>query len=213
MVARAGHEKSVLERRSGKGKERENSIRFQYPTERIQASVRGPLQYGIRVHAPVYDAQGISERRLEKRVMRNATKQANPFPKGIPETFAELVSVWVPRAIHDRAEFENAMEIIEAIAGFDLNSEQEDYLETVSILADEYDRKHNPQSARAKPVEVLRHLVEEHNLSSRALGRILGKDESLGSKILSGERAITVDHAVTLAKHFGIRPETFLDLR
>jgi HTH-type transcriptional regulator / antitoxin HigA len=213
MVARAGHEKSVPERRSGKGKERENSIRFQYPTERIQASVRGPLQYGTRVHAPVYDAQGISERRLEKRVMRHATKQANPFPKGIPETFAELVSVWVPRAIHDRAEFENAMEIIDAIAGFELNSDQEDYLETVSILADEYDRKHNPQPARAKPVEVLRHLVEDHNLSSRALGRILGKDESLGSKILAGERAITVDHAVTLAKHFGIRPETFLDLR
>lgn len=145
--------------------------------------------------------------------MRNATKQPNRFPKGIPETFAELVRVWVPRAIHDRRDFENAMEIIEAMAGLDLNAEQEDYLETVSILADEYDHKNNPQPATAKPVEVLRHLVEDHNLSSRALGRILGKDESLGSKILAGERAITVDHAVTLAKHFGIRPEAFLDLR
>jgi HTH-type transcriptional regulator / antitoxin HigA len=145
--------------------------------------------------------------------MTNAPKQANPFSKGIPETFTELVCVWVPRAIHDRVEFHNATEIIEAMAGFDLNSEQEDYLETVSILADEYDRKHNTQPTKAKPLEVLRHLVEEHNLSSRALGRILGKDESLGSKILSGDRAITVDHAVTLAKHFGIKPEAFLDLR
>ena len=145
--------------------------------------------------------------------MRNATKQPNRFPKGIPETFAELVDVWVPRAIHDRRDFENAMEIIEAMAGLDLNAEQEDYLETISILADEYDHKNNPQPATAKPVQVLRHLVEDHNLSSRALGRILGKDESLGSKILAGERAITVDHAVTLAKHFGIRPEAFLDLR
>jgi HTH-type transcriptional regulator / antitoxin HigA len=213
MVARAGHEKSVPERRSGKGKERENSLRFQYQAERISASVRGPLQYGTRVHAPVYDPQRISGRRLERRAMTSATRKANPFRRGIPETFTDLVCAWCPRAIHDRVEFKNAMEIIEAMAGFDLNPEQEDYLETVSILADEYDRKHNPQPARAKPVEVLRHLVEEHNLSSRALGRILGKDESLGSKILAGERAITVDHAVTLAKHFGIRPETFLDLR
>jgi HTH-type transcriptional regulator / antitoxin HigA len=145
--------------------------------------------------------------------MTNTSKQTNPFPKGIPETFTELVCVWVPRAIHDYVEFVNAVEIIDAMAGFELNAEQEDYLETVSILADEYDRRHRPQPARAKPLEVLRHLVEEHNLSSRALGRILGKDESLGSKILSGDRAITVDHAVTLAKHFGIRPEAFLDLR
>jgi HTH-type transcriptional regulator / antitoxin HigA len=145
--------------------------------------------------------------------MTSATKKANPFPDGIPETFTELVCAWCPRAIHDRIEFKNAMEIIEAIAGFELNREQQDYLETVSILADEYDRKHNPQPARAKPVEVLRHLVEEHNLSSRALGRILGKDESLGSKILAGERSITVEHALRLAKHFGIRPEAFLDLR
>jgi HTH-type transcriptional regulator / antitoxin HigA len=145
--------------------------------------------------------------------MRSATKKANPFASGIPETFSQLVSAWCPRVIHDRVEFKNAMEIIEAMAGFNLNRDQEDYLETVSILADEYDRKQNPQPARAKPVEVLRHLVEEHKLSSRAIGRILGKDQSLGSKILGGDRAITIEHAVTLAKYFGLTPEVFLDLR
>lgn len=145
--------------------------------------------------------------------MTRTTKRANPFPHGIPKTYTELVCVWVPKAIHDRVAFDNASEIINAMAGFDLNSDQEDYLETVSILADEYDRKHNPQPTGGKPLEVLRHLMEEHNLSSRALGRILGKDESLGSKILSGDRAITVNHAVTLAQYFGIRPEAFLGLR
>jgi HTH-type transcriptional regulator/antitoxin HigA len=145
--------------------------------------------------------------------MTRTTKRANPFPKGIPETFTGLVCVWCPKVIHDEVEFGNASEIINAMAGFDLNTDQEDYLETVSILVDEYDRKHNPQPARGEPVEVLRHLVEDHNLSSRALGRILGKDESLGSKILSGDRAITVDHAVTLAEYFGIRPEALLGLR
>jgi antitoxin component HigA of HigAB toxin-antitoxin module len=145
--------------------------------------------------------------------MKNTTKQAKPSPKDIPETFSELVCVWVPRAIHNRSELKNATAMISAMAGFELNVEQEDYLETVSILVDEYDRKNSPQPARAKPIEVLHHFVEEHNLSSRALSRLLGKDESLGSKILSGERTITIEHAVVLAKYFGIKPEVFLDLR
>jgi HTH-type transcriptional regulator / antitoxin HigA len=136
-----------------------------------------------------------------------------PFPSGIPETYNNLVRAWVPRAIHDKVEFNNASEILDAMAGFDLNGDQEDYLETVSILADDYDRKHNPQPRGATPIDVLRSLVEEHNLSSRALGRILGKDESLGSKLLAGEQAITVEHAVKLGKRFCLNPVVFLDLK
>jgi HTH-type transcriptional regulator / antitoxin HigA len=145
--------------------------------------------------------------------MTRTTKKVNPFPHEIPTAYEDLVRVWLPRVIHDPAEFEHAVEVAEAMAGFELNSEQGDYLETVSILVDEYDRGHHPQPARAKPIEVLRSLVEDHHLSSRELSRILGKDESLGSKILAGDRAITIEHAVTLAKHFGLRPEVFLDLR
>jgi HTH-type transcriptional regulator/antitoxin HigA len=145
--------------------------------------------------------------------MRRASKKAYPFPGGIPETYDKLVRVWVPKAIHDEVEFQNASEIMNAMAGFNLNEDQETFLETISILVDEYDRKHNPQPSPAKPVEVLRHLVEEHSLSSRELGRILEKDESLGSKILSGEQAITVEHAVKLGRRFGLDSVIFLDLR
>jgi hypothetical protein len=40
----------------------------------------------------------------------------------------------------------------------------------------------------AAPLDVLRYLVKENNISSRELGRTLGVDETLGSKILSGQR-------------------------
>jgi HTH-type transcriptional regulator / antitoxin HigA len=140
------------------------------------------------------------------------TKQANPFPDGIPETYNGLMMVYVPRAIHDNIELENALQIINALAGHDLNSDQEDYLETVSILADDYDRKHNAQPVRARPLDVLRNLVAERGISSRELGRILGKDATLGSKILSEERKITADHARALAKHFHVKPELFFML-
>ena len=70
--------------------------------------------------------------------MKLANK-ANPFPRGIPRTYAELVAVFAPRVIHDRIEFENASAVMNAMAGHALNKEQEDYLETLAILVDEYD--------------------------------------------------------------------------
>jgi HTH-type transcriptional regulator / antitoxin HigA len=142
--------------------------------------------------------------------MRTANK-ANPFPRGIPDTFTGLCMVHLPRAIHDRVEFENASEIVHALAGFDLNKEQEDYLETISILVDEYDRTHHPQPKKASPLEVLHHLIDEHNLSGRELGRILG-NESAGGFILRGERSITTEQAKVLGKYFSVSPVLFLDL-
>ena len=147
---------------------------------------------------------------MEKLLVRTANK-ANPFPKGIPDTFAGLCMVHLPRVIHDHVEFENASEIMQALAGFDLNGEQEDYLETISILVDEYDRAHHAQPEKASPLEVLQHLIDEHNLSGRELGRILG-NESTGGFILRGERSITTEQAKVLGKYFSISPVLFLDL-
>jgi hypothetical protein len=83
--------------------------------------------------------------------MTKTAKRANPFPHGIPRTFTELVRVWVPKAIHGRVEFENASEIMNALAGHNLNKDQEDYLETIAILVDEYDRTHHEQTKEKRP--------------------------------------------------------------
>jgi HTH-type transcriptional regulator/antitoxin HigA len=147
---------------------------------------------------------------MEKRIMKTASK-ANPFPRGIPPTYAELVGVLVPRAIHDAVEFKNASEIMNAMAGHELNEEQEDYLETIAILVDEYDRAHNEQPKKSKPLEVLHLLVEEHGISGRELGRILG-NEAAGGFILRGERSVTVDQAKKLGARFSVDPSLFLDL-
>jgi hypothetical protein len=83
--------------------------------------------------------------------MTKTAKRANPFPHGIPRTFTELVRVWVPKATHGRVEFENASEIMNALAEHNLNKDQEDYLETIAILVDEYDRTHNEQTKESDP--------------------------------------------------------------
>src|SRR3981081_2572242 len=128
--------------------------------------------------------------------MQTANK-ANPFPRGIPRTYSELVGVHMPKAIHDHVEFENASEIMNALAGHELNKDQEEYLDTVSILVDEYDRTHNAQPKKATALAVLELLVEEHGISGRELGKILG-NEAAGGFILRGERHITVEQAKKL---------------
>jgi HTH-type transcriptional regulator / antitoxin HigA len=147
---------------------------------------------------------------MEKRIMKTANK-ANPFPRGIPRTYAELVAILVPRTLHDPVQFKNASQILNAMAGHELNKEQEDYLETIAVLVDEYDRTHNEQPEKSKPLGVLRLLVEEHGISGRELGRILG-NEAAGGFILRGERSITVHQAKKLGARFSVDPSLFLDL-
>ena len=142
--------------------------------------------------------------------MKTANK-ANPFPHGIPRTYTGLVAVLVPRAIHDRIGFENASAILNAMAGHELNEEQEDYLETIAILVDQYDRTHDTQPGKSTSLAVLRLLMEEHDLSGRDLGRILG-NQAAGGFILRGERSITIEQAKKLGRRFALDPSLFLEL-
>jgi len=43
------------------------------------------------------------------------------------------------------------------------------------------------------------------------LGGLLIVDTNIGSKILNGERSITVEHVRKLAARFNVRPELFVD--
>jgi len=51
----------------------------------------------------------------------------------MPKTYAGLVSLLVPRPIHDRAAFNNAVGVVHALVGFKLSRDQEDYLELMAI--------------------------------------------------------------------------------
>jgi antitoxin component HigA of HigAB toxin-antitoxin module len=48
-------------------------------------------------------------------------------------------------------------------------------------------------------------------MNASDLARLLGVHASMGSKLLKGERALTVDHLRILAARFKVRPDTFMD--
>jgi antitoxin component HigA of HigAB toxin-antitoxin module len=56
---------------------------------------------------------------------------------------------------------------------------------------------------------MLKHLMEQHNMSISDLGRIIGS-QSNASLILSGKRAISKRVMQRLGQHFAVNPHLFL---
>jgi HTH-type transcriptional regulator/antitoxin HigA len=133
------------------------------------------------------------------------------LPADAPETYEELVRLYPPRKIHDQVELENATEVADWIALRAQNDAQLDYLELLGDLMDEYENTGKTDKA-ASPLEILNYLVEENDLTTRELGKILGIDHSVAARILRGERTITVEHAKNLGARFKIDPKAFLKL-
>lgn len=128
----------------------------------------------------------------------------------IPESYAELVGLFMPRPLHDEVDYRNALAVLDAMAGFEMNADQEDYFEAVSTFVEKYESEHHAVlDEKMTPVELLRSLMNEHDMSESDLGRLLG-DRSLGHRILTGERELSKKHIRILADHFRLNPAAFL---
>ena len=134
------------------------------------------------------------------------------FPRfaELPDTYAALCALYLPRPIHTAADARPAAAVIEALAGFPLNRDQTDYLEAVAHFADEHDRAHARALPVTEPRTVLAHLLEEHDLTAADLSRLLGGSRNLGAMILRGERNLTLGHIRKLAAHFNVNAEVFI---
>ena len=73
-----------------------------------------------------------------------------------------------------------------------------------------YEAEHDPiDTEDLSVVEILKSLMEGHEMSASDLGRVLGSRE-LGSVILRGERQLSKSHVLKLAKHLSVSPALFL---
>jgi len=128
----------------------------------------------------------------------------------LPGTFEGLVSLMPPQAVMDDIQYENTIERVDRLmASGTLTKGQGLYLETLVQLVQAYEASHHAIQ-EATGLEALTHLVAEHGMNASGLARLLGLHASMGSKILKGERALTVDHIKLLAAKFNVRPDTFL---
>ena len=137
------------------------------------------------------------------------TKTSN---KKLPGRFEDLVELMPPQAIMDNVHYENTVEMIDRLmASGKLTKGQELYTETLVQLVQVYEAQHHAiDTADLSGIEVLCGLLAENDMNASDLARLLEVHVSMGSKILKGERALTVEHLRKLADRFNVRPELFM---
>ncbi len=128
----------------------------------------------------------------------------------MPKSYNGLVSLLVPRPIHDRATYENAVEVVHAFAGFKLNRDQDDYLELMAKIIEDYERETVPEPAPVSGIDSLRFLLKENELTADDLGSIIGVDRSIAYRILKGARNLTAAHIKKLSNRFTVSADLFL---
>ncbi len=137
------------------------------------------------------------------------TKNANLI---LPRNFHDLVAEMPPQAIEDDVQYENTIDMIDRLMSVSrLTKGQELYLETLVQLVQVYEARHHAiDTSDLTGIDLLRQLLAEHDMNASDLARTLGVHASMGSKILKGDRALTVDHLRKLAERFNIRPELLM---
>lgn len=130
----------------------------------------------------------------------------------LPVQFEDLVRVMPPQAIKDDMHYENTLEVIDRLmASGRLTKGQSAYLETLVQLVQAYEASHHAiDTSGISGLATLEHLMAENGMNASDLARLLGVHPSMGSKILNGERALTIDHVRKLAGRFRVSPSIFI---
>ena len=81
-------------------------------------------------------------------------------------------------------------------------------IDLLTVLVQRYEAERFPLP-EADPVELLRFLMERHNLTQRDLAPEIGS-EPLVSLILTRKRNLTLRHITALAQRFGVPASVFL---
>jgi HTH-type transcriptional regulator/antitoxin HigA len=126
----------------------------------------------------------------------------NTFQRALPVRLA---------AIHNQADYERSVEFMNQlldVVGDDKEHELADMLELLGQLIEDYESQHYALP-NAEPAQVLRFLMEQHDLKQADLASELGT-QSVVSEILSGRRQINARQAKALAQRFGVSAAVFI---
>ncbi len=113
----------------------------------------------------------------------------------------------IPR---NESEYKKLLVIVDKLMAMSRRVKDERVISFLQLIAkniEEYE-SHRFSTKQASPLEILQFLMEEHDLGQGDLPEI--GSQSLVSKILCGERQLTVEHIQKLSKRFGVSPSVFI---
>lgn len=129
--------------------------------------------------------------------------------RSVQDTYLNLIRTFPLRSIGSEAELDAAQIVLDGILRQRMNEGAEQYLGALTDLIEVYEDKAHP-IPDASEVDVLRLLMESNGLSQAGLAREVGISQSTISAVLGGQRSLTKEQIVTLARHFHISPMAFM---
>ena len=134
-----------------------------------------------------------------------------PTSREMPGKFEDLVRMYPPRAVRDEVDYENLQVIIDRLTSIPrLTRGQAEYLDTLTVLFEAYEREHYPiKTSDLSGIDALKHILEQNEMAAADLGRLLG-DRSLGTRILSRERELSKAHIRKLCRRSNVSADLFL---
>lgn len=88
-----------------------------------------------------------------------------------------------------------------------LTAAEKEMAELLTLLIRDFEEKRY-QLPRAKPLQALRFLIEQHGLKQKDLVDVFGTP-SIVSEVLNGKRELNKDHIKRLSMRFHVSPELF----
>ena len=86
--------------------------------------------------------------------------------------------------------------------------EVEEEIDLLTLLIERWDEEHDTLG-KSDPVEVLKYLMDEHQLKAKGLADILGVSKGFISELLSYKKGFSKENIRKLAAHFKVKQELF----
>jgi len=134
--------------------------------------------------------------------------------KPLADDYLRLIRRCPLRVIQTKDEYDSAVAVYAELLGRadspGLSTGESDYTDVLSRLISEYDDNHHP-IPKAAPIDVLKHLMQEHGMKTSDLGKLLGSGRGHASLILNGKRELSKANIRTLADRFKVSAALFLE--
>ena|SRR5688572_1283648 len=124
--------------------------------------------------------------------------------------YGALLAVEPPEVIHSDEQNRQYLKRLEnLITRDDLSPAEEKLIELLTLLVRDYERKRY-EIESASGIEVLRHLIDLHNLKQKDLVPSVFESESVASAVLNGSREMTIRHIRRAAQQFDLPSNVFM---
>lgn len=113
-------------------------------------------------------------------------------------------------SIHTKQDYENAIIVLNHLldeVGDNKDHPLFGFIEILGIVIENYETEHHDWED-ASGVDVLKYLMEEHNLNQTDLSEI--GSQGVVSEILNGKRQLNVNQIKKLGERFHVKPAVFL---